>query len=116
MTERADRSFSDGVPVESIDTEKSRIVLHELEPGWWILAVRLRCTIEELYSCNNSPSISHAFLLLHHRPQKVQRKLQVKAILVRQSNIRHEKSARLHYFSNSFSKHIMSSCYTTVRA
>lgn len=34
-----DRSFSDGQPVDSIDTEKSRIVLHELESGWWILAV-----------------------------------------------------------------------------
>ncbi|CAK4033351.1 Hypothetical predicted protein [Lecanosticta acicola] len=32
------RSFSKGQPVDSIDTEKSRIVLHELEEGWWILA------------------------------------------------------------------------------
>ena len=34
------RSFSSGEPVDSIETEKSRIVLHELEEGWWILAVR----------------------------------------------------------------------------
>ena len=33
------RSFSDGKPVDTIDAEKSRVVLHELEPGWWILAV-----------------------------------------------------------------------------
>jgi hypothetical protein len=33
------RSFSNGESVDSIDTEKSRIVLHELEHGWWILAV-----------------------------------------------------------------------------
>lgn len=33
------RSFSDGRPVDTIETEKSRIVLHELEAGWWILAV-----------------------------------------------------------------------------
>lgn len=39
MTERADRSFSDREAVDSIDTEKSRIVLHELEAGWWVLAV-----------------------------------------------------------------------------
>ena len=26
--------------MDSIETEKSRIVLHEFEPGWWILAVR----------------------------------------------------------------------------
>ncbi|KAJ5010325.1 hypothetical protein K4K57_007369 [Colletotrichum sp. SAR 10_99] len=32
------KSFSGGQPVDSIDTEKSRVVLHELEPGWWILA------------------------------------------------------------------------------
>lgn len=33
------RSFSGGAPVDTIDTEHSRVVLHELEPGWWILAV-----------------------------------------------------------------------------
>ena len=40
VTESLDRSFADGQPVDSIDTEKSRIVLHELESGWWMLAVR----------------------------------------------------------------------------
>jgi hypothetical protein len=33
------RSFSGGKPVDTIDTERSRVILHELEPGWWILAV-----------------------------------------------------------------------------
>jgi len=33
------RSFSDGRSVDTIETEKSRIILHELEAGWWILAV-----------------------------------------------------------------------------
>lgn len=33
------KSFSGGKPVDSIETEKSRIILHELEAGWWILAV-----------------------------------------------------------------------------
>lgn len=33
------RTFSNGKPVDSIETAKSRIILHELEPGWWILAV-----------------------------------------------------------------------------
>ncbi|KAH6844953.1 hypothetical protein B0I37DRAFT_446910 [Chaetomium sp. MPI-CAGE-AT-0009] len=32
------RSFSGGKAVDSIDTERTRVVLHELEPGWWILA------------------------------------------------------------------------------
>ncbi|CAJ2503286.1 Uu.00g106800.m01.CDS01 [Anthostomella pinea] len=32
------RGFSNGKPVDTIETEKSRVVLHELEPGWWILA------------------------------------------------------------------------------
>lgn len=36
------RSFSDGKSVDTIETEKSRIILHELESGWWILAVS-RC-------------------------------------------------------------------------
>ncbi|KAF2840837.1 hypothetical protein M501DRAFT_930391 [Patellaria atrata CBS 101060] len=32
------RSFSNGQDVDSVDTEKSRVVIHELEKGWWILA------------------------------------------------------------------------------
>ncbi|KAF2399282.1 hypothetical protein EJ06DRAFT_543827 [Trichodelitschia bisporula] len=32
------RGFSNGRAVDSIDTEKSRIVMHELESGWWIIA------------------------------------------------------------------------------
>ena len=32
-------SFSAGKSVDTIETEKSRIILHELESGWWILAV-----------------------------------------------------------------------------
>ncbi|KAI0881724.1 uncharacterized protein GGS22DRAFT_55435 [Annulohypoxylon maeteangense] len=32
------RGFSDDKPLDTIETEKSRVVLHELEPGWWILA------------------------------------------------------------------------------
>lgn len=39
VTERTARSFSNDQPVDSIDTEKSRIIVHELEKGWWILAV-----------------------------------------------------------------------------
>lgn len=35
------RGFSDGAAVDAIDTEKSRVIAHELEPGWWILAVSL---------------------------------------------------------------------------
>ena len=33
------RGFSGGAAVDAIDTEKSRVILHELEPGWWLLAV-----------------------------------------------------------------------------
>ncbi|KAK0719524.1 hypothetical protein B0H67DRAFT_642869 [Lasiosphaeris hirsuta] len=32
------RSFSGGRSLDTIDTERTRVVLHELEPGWWILA------------------------------------------------------------------------------
>lgn len=34
------KDFADGAAVDVVDTDKSRVVLHELEPGWWILAVR----------------------------------------------------------------------------
>lgn len=37
------KSFADGRPVDSIETEKSRVVVHELEKGWWILAVGWNC-------------------------------------------------------------------------
>lgn len=33
------RTFSDGKSVDTVETAKSRIILHELESGWWILAV-----------------------------------------------------------------------------
>ncbi|RDA93579.1 hypothetical protein CP533_6166 [Ophiocordyceps camponoti-saundersi (nom. inval.)] len=32
------RGFADGAAVDAIDTERARVVVHELEPGWWILA------------------------------------------------------------------------------
>ncbi|KAF3760763.1 hypothetical protein M406DRAFT_216763, partial [Cryphonectria parasitica EP155] len=32
------KSFSGDQAVDTIETEKTRVVLHELEPGWWILA------------------------------------------------------------------------------
>ena len=33
------KSFSGGENVDSVETEKSRIVMSELEKGWWVLAV-----------------------------------------------------------------------------
>ncbi|OKL58936.1 hypothetical protein UA08_05645 [Talaromyces atroroseus] len=32
------KNFSNGQPLDSVETEKSRIVLYELESDWWILA------------------------------------------------------------------------------
>ncbi|KAI1178654.1 hypothetical protein F4777DRAFT_537460 [Nemania sp. FL0916] len=32
------RGFASGEPVNFIETEKTRVVLHEIEPGWWLLA------------------------------------------------------------------------------
>jgi hypothetical protein len=38
------KDFSDDQAVDSVETEKTRVVLHELEPGWWILAsIDLTC-------------------------------------------------------------------------
>ena len=33
------RTFSNGKAVDTVDTAKSRTIIHELEAGWWILAV-----------------------------------------------------------------------------
>ena len=37
----ARRDFSKGETIDAIDSEKSRTLIHELEPNWWILAVRM---------------------------------------------------------------------------
>lgn len=51
------KSFSDGRSVDTIETEKSRIILHELESGWWILAVS-KGIFPQVSSANNLPSRS----------------------------------------------------------
>lgn len=38
------RDFADGASVNAIETEKTRVVVHELEPGWWIIAVSFAST------------------------------------------------------------------------
>lgn len=43
------RGFSNGSPIDAIETEKSRFILHELEPGWWILAVRKSFLLHSLH-------------------------------------------------------------------
>ena len=40
LTMNWNRAFSDGAAVNAVDSEKSRILMHELESGWWLLAVR----------------------------------------------------------------------------
>jgi hypothetical protein len=52
------RSFSDGQAVDTIETEKSRIILHELESGWWILAVRIHTYVTASKRSANSCSQS----------------------------------------------------------
>ncbi|GKT50402.1 vacuolar fusion protein MON1 [Colletotrichum spaethianum] len=72
------RSFSGGQPVDSIDTEKSRVILHELEQGWWILATgKTQDSPEEVVEFSSKevkPSSlllqdilrAHSIFLLHH--------------------------------------------------
>lgn len=43
------RNFSEGKPLEYVETEKSRVVLHELEENWWILAVCFPPTLEYIF-------------------------------------------------------------------
>lgn len=33
------QGFTDGASVDSIETETTRVIVHEIESGWWILAV-----------------------------------------------------------------------------
>ncbi|KAF3034233.1 hypothetical protein E8E12_004130 [Didymella heteroderae] len=59
------RSFSSGESVDSIETEKARIVLHELEAGWWILAsVDLTqlpaATVSASALSESSPAVEHS--------------------------------------------------------
>lgn len=57
------RGFADEASLDTVDTEKSRVITHELEPGWWILAVRM--TEGPLVKCSRdkpSPSSDRAQL------------------------------------------------------
>lgn len=44
------RGFAGGKGIDVIETEKARVVLRELEPGWWILAVSARPTTPWFWS------------------------------------------------------------------
>ncbi|KAL1639671.1 hypothetical protein SLS58_007730 [Diplodia intermedia] len=55
------RSFSDGEPVDHVDTEKSRIVMHELEKDWWVLAsIDLTRLPVAPSSSNDPPAIEYS--------------------------------------------------------
>lgn len=62
------RSFSDGRAVDTVETEKSRIVLHELEAGWWILAVSdgiLYVVVHTNHSLVNQPHSTPKYPKVH---------------------------------------------------
>lgn len=116
MTEKTDRSFSNGQPVDSIETEKSRIVLRELEKGWWILAVSKLHVYEtaDVMLTILSLSILHDY---HHSPNQVQhrrRKARMQQKPSSRSNTHPAKSVHLHFSWSSCNKHITSSASTTV--
>ncbi|KAK4230258.1 hypothetical protein QBC38DRAFT_469834 [Podospora fimiseda] len=70
------KGFSRGKSVEVVDTEGRRVVLKELEPGWWVLAsIDLTKLSESEYSSREvKPATlllqdllrAHAVFLLHH--------------------------------------------------
>ncbi|PCH05085.1 Protein of unknown function DUF1712 [Penicillium occitanis (nom. inval.)] len=83
------KNFSNGQPVDNVETEKSRIVLYELESDWWILAsidlTRILSPNTTNASSETSPSVeyssreiypprsliqqlrrAHSIFLLHH--------------------------------------------------
>lgn len=45
------RNFSQGKAVDYVETEKSQIILHELEKDWWILAVGRPAPQHHINSC-----------------------------------------------------------------
>ncbi|EFX03959.1 hypothetical protein CMQ_887 [Grosmannia clavigera kw1407] len=80
------KSFSGDQPVDTVETDKTRVVLHELEPGWWLLVSINLTKLPALpgntnntntteYSCREvKPATlvlqdllrAHAVFLLHH--------------------------------------------------
>ncbi|MBE7181267.1 MAG: DUF1712 domain-containing protein, partial [Terriglobus roseus] len=70
------KGFADGQSVDSVDTEKQRIVLKEVEDGWWILAVWLGHVHLTRYQLapltEDSQLISLAYLRPSHRPPRPQ--------------------------------------------
>ncbi|KAF1922056.1 hypothetical protein BDU57DRAFT_545401 [Ampelomyces quisqualis] len=64
------KSFSSGAAVDAVETLQSRVVLHELEDGWWILAaVRLTLPSRQV----SPPALlvqqlvrAHSIFRLHH--------------------------------------------------
>lgn len=46
------RGFADGASLDAMDTEKSKLILHELEPGWWLLAV---CSYPSISQQDSAP-------------------------------------------------------------
>lgn len=51
------RSFAGDQPVDFVETERSRVIVHELEPGWWILAVSAGLGVLLLGSCQSLSAI-----------------------------------------------------------
>lgn len=56
------RGFADDRPVNTIETEKARVVLRELEPGWWILAVSLVLPLSTPHPLTIPSSGSYAWM------------------------------------------------------
>lgn len=92
------KSFSNGDAVDSVETQKSRIVLRELEDGWWILAVSSRISSPRSSSKSNdlsSPSISRNSPPQHHGPTRAP------ASTNRPSNTRRAKSVHPRFWCSS---------------
>ena len=50
------RPFANGQALDSVETEKSRIIMRELENGWWVLAVSLPRFIQHILLTVNGRS------------------------------------------------------------
>ena len=105
------RAFSDGAPVDAVDSEHSRILMHELEAGWWLLAVSHYDHSVGISSSFVSRSISHRYTTSQSREVRSASQRKQKLRL----SIRRGKSALKVYFSSSCLRHTRCSCFIMLR-
>ncbi|KAF2845764.1 hypothetical protein T440DRAFT_558688 [Plenodomus tracheiphilus IPT5] len=98
------RSFSNGATVDSVETQKSRIVLHELEDGWWILA---SIDLTQLPAANSTSRADSSSASTEPTVEYSSREVSPPALLIQQL-VRAQSTFLLHHgttLETMFAKH-----------